>query len=283
MDFVTLWKASSIVLTGCFGILGLIKEFKDKNTGRITKWGRVSLVGILLSTSLGVVAQLKESSNQQQARDSAAQKTLELAKNTDQTVRDLQRILASLEEPQIEMGFWLNCQEPKFKATCLATRSVIADQKIWRQWPRDQIDNEPKFYVSLNFFRERSKADSFAVPLYARTEEADLAVDILVGPDSKNTSIQLNRFENSFSLAVTDDSPHIEANSRRITSMIDLSESVLIITDSGSLPLLRDLTPNYLRIHTKNGQSIELREFERIMVGDEVVFRAVLPNLATQE
>jgi hypothetical protein len=51
----------SILLTGAFGILGLLKEFKDKETGRITKWGGVSLVGILLSSILGVAAQLQTS------------------------------------------------------------------------------------------------------------------------------------------------------------------------------------------------------------------------------
>jgi hypothetical protein len=67
MDFVAAWKATSIVLTGAFGILGLLKDFKDKNTGRVTVWGRISLAGILLSTSLGVVAQLKESTDQRKS------------------------------------------------------------------------------------------------------------------------------------------------------------------------------------------------------------------------
>ncbi len=48
MDFVSAWKASSIVLTGAFGILGLLTEFKEKQTGKITRWGYISLGGIVI-------------------------------------------------------------------------------------------------------------------------------------------------------------------------------------------------------------------------------------------
>jgi hypothetical protein len=34
MDFVTAWKASLVVLTGGFGVLGLLKDFKDNETHR---------------------------------------------------------------------------------------------------------------------------------------------------------------------------------------------------------------------------------------------------------
>ena len=30
MDFVSIWKAASIILTGAFGVLGLLTDFKDK-------------------------------------------------------------------------------------------------------------------------------------------------------------------------------------------------------------------------------------------------------------
>jgi hypothetical protein len=86
MDFVTLWKALSIVLTGAFGVLGLLKDYKDRATGKITVAGRVSLAGILLSSSLGFLAQLKESSDRERASAEAARQTLALARNTDRTV-----------------------------------------------------------------------------------------------------------------------------------------------------------------------------------------------------
>jgi hypothetical protein len=96
MDFVSAWKASSIVLTGAFGILGLVKDYKDKTTNRITLWGQVSLAGILLSTILGVAAQLKESSDN-------ASKALALARKTDRTLQEVERLLTPLDEPRIHL------------------------------------------------------------------------------------------------------------------------------------------------------------------------------------
>jgi hypothetical protein len=52
IDFVTAWKAISIALTGAFGILGLATDFKNKHTKKITRWGWVSLIGIVVSSSL---------------------------------------------------------------------------------------------------------------------------------------------------------------------------------------------------------------------------------------
>jgi hypothetical protein len=52
MDFVSAWKAVSIALTGAFGMVGMLTENKDKETGKLTRWGRVSFGGIVLSTTL---------------------------------------------------------------------------------------------------------------------------------------------------------------------------------------------------------------------------------------
>ncbi len=76
MDFVTAWKASSIVLTGAFGILGLVKDFKDKKTNKVTIWGYISLCGILVSTAFGVIAQLKESSDTDRAKQATARQDI---------------------------------------------------------------------------------------------------------------------------------------------------------------------------------------------------------------
>jgi hypothetical protein len=51
MDWVDAWKAVSVVLTGVFGMLGLLTEFKHPETKQITRWGRVSLAGIILSSA----------------------------------------------------------------------------------------------------------------------------------------------------------------------------------------------------------------------------------------
>jgi hypothetical protein len=54
-------KAVGIVLAGGFSILGLLTEFKDKRTHRVTKWGRIALYGIVSSTLVSLLSQTLES------------------------------------------------------------------------------------------------------------------------------------------------------------------------------------------------------------------------------
>ena len=61
MDFVDFWKAASVVFTGFFAALGLLTEFRDGSTKRITAWGRIAVVGTIVSTSAGLIAQIKDS------------------------------------------------------------------------------------------------------------------------------------------------------------------------------------------------------------------------------
>jgi hypothetical protein len=60
-DWITAWKAISILLTGTFGIIGLATDFRNKHTKKVTKWGWLSLCGIIISTVCGTLAQIKES------------------------------------------------------------------------------------------------------------------------------------------------------------------------------------------------------------------------------
>jgi hypothetical protein len=62
--FVEWWKAIAVVLTGAFAFLALTRENKDKSTGRLTVWGRVSIAGIVISSVGGLLAQIVETSNQ---------------------------------------------------------------------------------------------------------------------------------------------------------------------------------------------------------------------------
>ena len=102
-DFWDLWKAVSIGLTGLFGVMGLLTTYKDKETGRMTVWGKINLAGIVLSATMGVLAQLVDiqrktvSAQESAARaadsaavanDTAGKATL-AATNTEQLLRDM--------------------------------------------------------------------------------------------------------------------------------------------------------------------------------------------------
>ena len=98
MDFVSIWKAVSILLTGLFGGLALLTDFKDKNSNRIT-WGYVSLFGIVSSTAFGVAAQLKATNDQAKEQQATLNRTLALVKNTQESVLNIKRVLSAIDEP----------------------------------------------------------------------------------------------------------------------------------------------------------------------------------------
>jgi hypothetical protein len=62
--FVEWWKAIAVILTGVFAFLALTKENKNNETKRLTKWGKISIFGIVVSSVGGLLAQITESSNQ---------------------------------------------------------------------------------------------------------------------------------------------------------------------------------------------------------------------------
>jgi len=109
-NFVPVWKAASILFTGAFGILGLVKNFKEKKKDpnsdttieQITIWGWISLIGIIVSTGCGMAVQLKES------RDDA-KKSLELSRKSDDTLREIKKILSPLDITNVHLVFRAAC------------------------------------------------------------------------------------------------------------------------------------------------------------------------------
>jgi hypothetical protein len=137
MDFVSVWKASSIVLTGAFGILGLLTEFRNKDTNRITRWGWLALGGIVLSTTLGTAAQLKESADD-------AKKALKLAEQSDETLSDIKRAMSPLTPPTVSVTFRIDCNDSDLKEAPICIN------------PKDHIDDVTFFMV---LFRDKQSAD----------------------------------------------------------------------------------------------------------------------------
>jgi hypothetical protein len=189
MDFITTWKASSIVLTGAFGVLGLLKDFKDKVTHKVTLWGYISLAGIVLSTALGVAAQLKESSDEQVARKitaeqtrAAAEQTLEIVKNSSATLRQVKRTLSSLSGASMELDFHVPCIEREFKKFCSVAKSGRLDlgtpQGGLMGWPTGS--GKFIFYASLNVFAHRSDAEKY---IRGEAHFGDLAFNLRIPSD----------------------------------------------------------------------------------------------------
>ncbi len=98
-------KLIGLVLTGAFGILGLLTEFRDDKTKKITKWGKVALSGIILSTALSLVAQILESAKSvRDTRESQKQSSDQIARSNE-ILNNLNRSLNPL--TNVRITYWL--------------------------------------------------------------------------------------------------------------------------------------------------------------------------------
>jgi hypothetical protein len=297
LDFVTAWKAISILLTGAFGVMGLLKEFKDKTTGKITKWGAVSLAGILMFSTFGFIAQLKESSSQQKSRDAAAQQTLSLAQKTDRTVRDIQRILSPFDSPLFLFKFTIPCTNIRYKAFCSGLSSDRTPINLLSAPVPSYWDESPfgaGLPLEIHFFQNSEAAREF---IEGRSlSHADFMVyiqadfkrrSLLPIPPEPITAPPWTGGDLTAWISVMYMPTPLEVKTNgKIKSVLDLPSAIMLIalTPRGRIQRLKqsdatfdELALREFRIKLKNGQEIHTdpQRFEKIRVADEPAYRYV--------
>jgi hypothetical protein len=62
-------KLLSTVLAALFGVLALVVEFKDKETHKVTKWGKVALIGVVVSAIVSLTTQILDEVKSKQESD----------------------------------------------------------------------------------------------------------------------------------------------------------------------------------------------------------------------
>jgi hypothetical protein len=278
MDFVTAWKACSIVLTGGFGILGLLKDFKD-GSGRVTKWGYVSLAGIVLSTALGVAAQVKESIGD-------AEKALELAKKTDATLNEVERLLTPFSEPTIHLDFRIPCEDKTNKSHCeqfdLRSKSSSLSFDVWKNWFTG--DGRIVFSCYIRIFKDKDAAQRYVEGTVAQSSSdkshGDLVFEVIAynygeKPELNLASTLNDRRDKGLDIDVSQ-SPEqqIVQNLGGIKSMRDISGATVLV-EPGTRNVLEKLPLDFLALFFKNGQVLVSKpgSIERIRIGDTAGYR----------
>lgn len=239
MDFVMAWKASSIVLTGAFGILGLATEFRNKHSHKITKWGYISLTGIVVSTVLGTVAQLKQS-----ADDTA--KALALAQKSDMTLLEIKRALAPMDEPSLSMIFAVDCTSNEYADYCSKMRSHDDSPKL-----ELALEQFAKWHLKLFlefkcFANAKDAVGSLSDPRVAGDWSFEVDLEELEPAGTTDKNILLRAYEYK---------PYAFKSDGKITSIIDLPNTTCVIKDTINNPL-KGLIPQRIEIEFKNGQSV---------------------------
>jgi hypothetical protein len=106
---ISMLKVVSITAAGVFGAMGLLTKYKDDESGKINKWGKVALAGIIMSALISLSLQFLESSRESLKQQLAAAKSAadarlaeESATRTAKKLEDIFTAAQTTEEKQSE-------------------------------------------------------------------------------------------------------------------------------------------------------------------------------------
>ena len=110
-------KFAAILLAGLFGGLGLLVNYKD-STGRISKWGRVALVGIVISTLVAASTNGLEIYRSQQEAKQRYEQTTKL-------LRTIRSTLYRIGTIQINARFTIRSDDPELAKYAARIRPLL--------------------------------------------------------------------------------------------------------------------------------------------------------------
>jgi hypothetical protein len=287
MDIVSAWKATSIALTGAFGVLGMLTDNKDKISGRLTKWGRISLSGIIVSSLCGVAAQIKETSDEGARREDDGKKTLALVQQTGEAVGNIQRLLSPIEDPVFTMSFEASCKDKFFFESCenarkfkaswpkeMGTVSTLASASVWSLWPGG--GHGAIIPLHLYFFRNPPDVAKLEAGI---SQAADMSFDIISTnyANDKSLGMTFDTPIEKVEVHVFSYKPFLKENKGNINSTLDIPGSTVILTELNDI--LNSLTPNWFVMETKQGRKIEIAgaKWEKISIDGNTAYRYRFP------
>ena len=67
-----------IALAGVFGAIGVVVEYRDSRTGKVTRWGRRALIGVSATSMVAMCSSAVEMYLQQREAESTGRQALEI-------------------------------------------------------------------------------------------------------------------------------------------------------------------------------------------------------------
>jgi hypothetical protein len=89
-------KLVGLTIASCLGVFGIMHDYRDKVTGRLTRFGRMAIAGLILSALGAIVAQTVEESLKDKSAKEAALQAAASAARSERVVNDLSRVLQPL-------------------------------------------------------------------------------------------------------------------------------------------------------------------------------------------
>lgn len=102
---LNLSKIIGTALSGAFGLLGLLTDYRDEKTKKITTWGKVAFFGIVISTVVALVSQSLESAKQTRDAKNAALAADRLVHQSDSILHAVDRTIDPLTD--VAVSWWM--------------------------------------------------------------------------------------------------------------------------------------------------------------------------------
>lgn len=103
-DFwINFFKILSIIAAGVFAALGLLTKYRDEQTNEITRWGKIALIGIIISGSMSFVLQTLEiakTGKEAKDKEESARKADAEAQNTKRSLEEIFKTSKSMFDQQ---------------------------------------------------------------------------------------------------------------------------------------------------------------------------------------
>jgi len=118
-------KLSAMGISGALGVVAMLNDFKDKD-GRLTRWGRVNLAGLVLASLVGVVIEVADTREENKKAKAAEAAANEQIQQSVMTNRNLIAVLQTSLQVQTGVGNTLKEQ----------SRILGANQQTFREVER---------------------------------------------------------------------------------------------------------------------------------------------------
>jgi hypothetical protein len=281
-NFSGYWKEVSVILTGLFAVLGLAGEYKDKDTGKLTVWGRTFLVLTIVSMGFGLIAQIQDNKDSDR-----------LLTQTQNAVHQLTRIIQAFDAPAISIALEMNCTSGKFKPYCdrhlhdKKSRDEVyrASGGIDPTYSVDDLPGGPNVLLPLHvyFFKEKRDFDDFVKGRdFILAGKGDASIDLLLNNYAKEPNLEVYGMpERGFEIHGYVSRASIKLKDQKIISIADLPGSIMVITEGNKM--LNDLTPMWFSLTTPRGQEIVVDQFTPQMIGGSRIFTHAFPPAPVNE
>ncbi len=105
----------SIVLSGILGMFGVIFNYKDKETGKLTRSGKIALSFLIISLGLGLTSKIVEQNIKQKAEQTEATKARIAAEQSLKVSYNVERVVNAIQTMSVNADFEIDFNSPLFE------------------------------------------------------------------------------------------------------------------------------------------------------------------------